>query len=78
MSRNGTIYLNSRGDKWIILEDGKKPKVTIEPDMYNKLPEKIVRTAIRFESFGNYASVVFKYKGKLHSSLNFKLVKPVD
>jgi hypothetical protein len=71
MNRNGTYYLNNHGSAWVILENGKRVKVRILPDNYSPCTEPIVRTHIKFESFGNFASVSYKYKGKIYSSLNY-------
>lgn len=59
--RKGIYYLNNSGSKWVVFdENGKKEKVTLE----TKTGKKIVRTAIRYSQFGNFASVLISYKGK--------------
>jgi len=78
MSHTGVFYLNNSGSRWIALEDGKKPKVEIQPDNHNNLNEPIVRTAISFEMFGNFACVNYWYKGRQRSTLDFKLVEPAE
>lgn len=58
--RNGLFYLNNYGSKWIILENGKKPKVK-----FLTVSGKVIeRTPIYFESFGNFGSCLISYKGK--------------
>ena len=65
MYRNGLYYLNSSGSRWVIFENGKKPKHNFE----TKSGKKITRTAIFYESFGNFGSIKISYKGKLISVL---------
>jgi hypothetical protein len=76
MERTGIFYLNNRGDRWVVLKKGKKPKIEIQPDTYSEFDHPIIRTAICFENFGNFASARFWYKGELQSSLNYKLIEP--
>jgi hypothetical protein len=57
---NGYYYLNNSGSRWVIFENGKKRKITLS----TKLGKEVVRTAIYFQSFGNFASVLISYKGK--------------
>ena len=52
-------YLNNSGSRWIVLEDGKKP---VHP-FKTKSGKIIYRTAIFYESFGNFGSVCISYKG---------------
>jgi hypothetical protein len=58
--RNGTYYLNNLGSRWVVYENGKKPKHTFE----TKSGNKVTRTAIFYESFGNFGSACISYKGK--------------
>jgi hypothetical protein len=57
---NGTYYLNNQGSRWVIYENGKKP---IHEFMSNN-GETVKRTAIFYESFGNFATVQISWKGK--------------
>jgi len=57
---NGTYYLNNRGSRWVTYQDGKKPQIEFTTQSGNK----VKRTAIYFESFGNFATVCISYKGK--------------
>ncbi len=52
------LYLNNSGTRWVI-PSRMKFRLIDEKENYNK-----VRKAICYESFGNFAVVVFKYKGK--------------
>lgn len=56
----GTFYLNNSGSRWVIYQDGKKP-LHIFTTKSGKL---VTRTAIFYESFGNFASLQISYKGK--------------
>lgn len=58
--RNGMYYLNNSGTRWVIYENGKKRKIELQ----TKSGKKIIRTAIFYESFGNFATVCISYKGK--------------
>ena len=58
--RNGTLYLNNHGSKWVTFENGKKVKLKF----LTTSGKEIYRTAIYFESFGNFGSVLISYKGK--------------
>ena len=53
-------YLNNSGSKFIVFENGKKAKHTFE----TKGGNKVTRTVIYFQSFGNFTSAVISYKGK--------------
>ncbi len=57
---NGTLYLNNSGSRWIHLVNGEKEKVTLK----TKSGIDVVKTAIFYESFGNFATVCISYKGK--------------
>jgi len=59
--RNGTLYLNNNGSRWIVLENGEKVSATFE----TKSGEKVTRKVQYFESFGNFATLAIYYKGKL-------------
>jgi len=66
-----TLYLNNYGDKWIILEHGKKVAVLIYPDKYNGLAETVVRVPRYFEAFGNYVSARVFIGGKYINTLSY-------
>ena len=63
--QKGTYYLNNRGSKWVTFENGKKVKIKF----LTQSGKEIIRTAIYFESFGNFGSVLISYKGKKISVL---------
>jgi hypothetical protein len=67
--RNGMYYLNNSGSRWVVYQNGKKEKVLVIHE--NQILE---RTAIEYKSFGNFASVVYYYKGKKYDTLNYYLV----
>jgi HKD family nuclease len=73
--RNGIYYLNNSGRRWVILENGKRIKVKVLPDQYNGLTEPVIRTAILFESFGNFAVCMVSIKGKRIKTLNYEWIK---
>jgi hypothetical protein len=58
--RNGTYYLNNSGHRWVVYINGKKEKVTLQTES----GKEVVRTAIYYEMFGNFAVVCISYKGK--------------
>jgi len=58
--RNGTYYLNNSGSRWVSYTDGAKDKITLL-DANGKAH---TRTAIFYESFGNFGLVCISYKGK--------------
>ena len=60
MIRNGVLYLNNHGSKWIVLTNGVKEKITLQ----TKSGKSIIRTAIYFFMFGNYGGALISYKGK--------------
>ena len=60
-SRSGVFYLNNSGSKWIVLENGIKPKITLE----TKSGKKVEKTPLWYEMFGNYGVVAIKHKGKV-------------
>ena len=67
--KNGLYYLNDHGSRWVVYQNGKKEKVLVVHE--NQILE---RTAIEYKSFGNFASVVYYYKGKKYDTLNYYLV----
>jgi hypothetical protein len=69
---DGIYYLNNSGSKWVIYRNGSKVKVKVIPDKYNNLKKEVVRTAIYFEAFGNFASVCVSIGGKKISTLSYK------
>jgi hypothetical protein len=69
--RNGTYYLNNSGSRWVNLTNGKKDKITLKTES----GKEITRTAIFFESFGNFASVCISYKGKKINVLTDTILK---
>jgi hypothetical protein len=58
--RNGTLYLNNSGHKWVNLTNGKKDKIVLK----TRSGKLITRTVIYYESFGNFATCRISYKGK--------------
>lgn len=58
--RNGTFFLNNTGSRWVVYSKGKKP---IHEFLTNK-GETVKRTAIFYQSFGNFATVQISWKGK--------------
>lgn len=72
-SRTGTFYLNNSGSRWIVLDKGVKPKMKVLKDAYAPFTEPyIIVTPEFFESFGNFASLHYRYKGKKYSSVNYE------
>ena len=57
-------YLNKNGSRWLNLTPGAMDFVLVLPDGTKK-----VRKAKCFESFGNFAAIVYTYRGKQFSSL---------
>jgi hypothetical protein len=72
--RKGVYYLNNSGDRWVIFENGQKIKIRVLPDKYNGLTESVIRTAIFFESFGNFASACVSIKGKKIKTLSYEVL----
>jgi hypothetical protein len=64
--RTGTFYLNNTGHRWVNLTNGKKDQIFAYIN-----GELIKRTAIYYESFGNFACACISYKGKKYSILRF-------
>lgn len=67
--KNGTYYLNNSGSRWVVYKNGKKEKVLVIHE-----DQILERTAIEYKSFGNFASVVYCYKGEKYDTLNYRLV----
>ncbi len=57
---NGLFYLNNTGHRWVIYENGKKKA----HEFLTNTGKKVMRTAIFYESFGNFATVQISWKGK--------------
>lgn len=53
------LYLNNSGSRWVDTAKGGMEFVLVLPDGTRK-----VRTAKCYESFGNFAVLVYKYRGK--------------
>ena len=60
MSRNGIFYMNNSGSRWIVLENGKRSKITLS----TVSGVSVVRSVNYYESFGNFATANISYKGK--------------
>lgn len=58
--RNGIFYLNNNGSRWVVYDNGKK---TVH-EFLTTNGETVKRTAIFYESFGNFAIVQICWKGK--------------
>ncbi len=58
--RNGTFYLNNTGHRWVNYDNGVKDKITL----MTKSGKQVTRTAIYWQSFGNFATACISYKGK--------------
>ena len=58
--RNGTYYLNNTGHRWVILENGKRNRITLT----TKLGKEITRSVNYYEAFGNFATANISYKGR--------------
>lgn len=61
--RNGILYLNNHGTRWVIFKDGKKDMPILIMDKYGNVQKRV---AICFKQFGNWTSVMFRYKGKVY------------
>lgn len=63
-----TLYLNNSGSRWIEVKEGSRvkdmPFVLVLPDGTRK-----PRKAECYEAFGNFAVIVYRYKGKLYRGL---------
>ncbi len=60
MNRNGIFYMNNSGSRWIVLENGKRSKITLS----TVSGVSVVRSVNYYESFGNFATANISYKGK--------------
>jgi hypothetical protein len=60
-NRSGVFYLNNTGSRWVVLENGIKPKITLE----TKSGKMVEKTPLYYESFGNFAVAAIKHKGKV-------------
>jgi len=63
--RSGCYYLNNSGSRWVVYRNGLKEKITLA----TVSGRKVTRTALFYESFGNFASVFISYKGRKISVL---------
>ncbi|MFZ1517031.1 MAG: hypothetical protein WAT21_16615 [Saprospiraceae bacterium] len=68
---NGTYYLNNNGSRWVVYSNGKKTVHTFMTES----GKEVTRTAIFYESFGNFASVCISYKGNKISVLLDSVLK---
>lgn len=77
--KNGVYYLNNSGSRWIALdENGEKEKLVILKDNNSPFSDPaIIRTALYYESFGNFAAVCYSYKGKKYSTLSYVTIEHV-
>jgi len=57
----GCLYLNNNGDRWVTQD---MRFVLVTPD-----GERKVRIADYYFSFGNFAGIAYRYKGKSYSAL---------
>ncbi len=57
---SGTYYLNNSGSRWVNYTNGQKDKISLQ----TTTGKTITRTAIYYESFGNFATALISYKGK--------------
>lgn len=60
MVRNGTYYLNNRGDRWAVFKNGKRSTIELE----TVSGRKVKRSVEYYESLGNFAVAAISYKGK--------------
>lgn len=56
-----TLYMNNSGSRWIDTDKRAMEFVLVLPDGTHK-----PRRADYFESFGNFAVLAYRYKGKRH------------
>ena len=59
---SGCLYLNNDGSRWII--PGDMDFILVLPDGTKKQ-----RKAICYESFGNFATTIYRYQGKRYAAL---------
>lgn len=57
---NGTYYLNTYGSRWVNYTNGKKDVLNFKVEDGTT----VQRTAIFYESFGNFAVVCISWQGK--------------
>ena len=69
-----TYYLNNHGSRWIVAEKNQSYKFKKIKVRVTHLNEIYERTALFFESFGNFASVTVSIGGKKISTLNYEVV----
>ena len=56
-----TYYLNNSGSRWVVMDrNGNKPKHTFKTES----GKEVTRTALFYESFGNFGLVWISWKGK--------------
>jgi hypothetical protein len=69
-------YLNNSGSRWVVMDrrTEEKQKVSINHKNPDGTRERITRTAIEFRAFGNFASVLYSYKGKKETTLDYELL----
>jgi hypothetical protein len=73
--RNETYYLNNSGSRWVHYEsNGKKVKILVLPDKFSPADAQLLRTAIYFESFGNFVRAIYSYKGKKYKTVNYQIL----
>ncbi len=65
------LYLNTYGSRWIVVEKGTMNKIKVRTTYGD---EVIERTALFFQSFGNYVSVTISIEGKKVSTLNYDCI----
>jgi len=58
-----TLYLNNSGSRWVDTDRGAMAFVLVLPDGTRK-----PMTARWFESFGNFAAIVYRYNGKQYKA----------
>ena len=69
---NGTYYLNNSGSRWANYINGVKDQVKVLfPDGHIE-----TRTALYYESFGNFNSTSVKIKGKIATYLQDSVTLP--
>lgn len=69
------LYLNNSGHRWVVYNrDGSKPKIFVNHKKSDGANVGIVRTAVEFRAFGNFATALYYYKGKRYETLNYELL----
>lgn len=58
---HGCLYLNNSGSRWVCND---MRFILVTPD-----GKRTLRLAICYEAFGNFAAVVYRYKGKQYRGL---------